>query len=308
MISFGNLVNTFSATQGILNNKVNKQPENTHSISLKTLTQDTVSFSGATSAEASRFIDESTIKETVAKFSDAVVGLSLSGSRLTPNNLNAIIKNLVPKDAKVMLQQASMDEMGAVAYCMTGFDNQGKPVVGLFVDFNNYAQELIQNLAHEFTHVLQALTPKQDQLLNDSMAKGEDAHYQLEEITNAVEDKLLVVINKDLATHESAINQKLMSNTATIDEVIEEFKLVSDAQFKKDLDSVLSENAIKPDLFTLNYMHNRATKEIEAYKEGNQAYKKAYQFEGMLYTFDVIPKLYERWANFLQTEIDNLSK
>lgn len=308
MISFGNLVTTISAKKNILNNKVNNSPENNQYVSLKTLNKDTVSFSGAKVDDSSKFVDESTIKDTVTKFSKAIVSLSLSGGKLTPNNLDAIIKNLVPKDAKVMLQQASMDEMGSVAYCMTGFDNQGKSVVGLFVDFNNYAQELIQNLAHEFTHVLQALTPKQDKLLKDSMNKGEEAHYKLEEITNAVEDKLLKVVNIDLAKHENAINQKLMGNTATIDEIIEEFKLVNNEQFKKDLDSVLSENGIKADLFTLNYMHNRATKEIEAYKEGNNAYKKAYQFEGMQYTFDVIPKLYERWANFLQTEIDNISK
>lgn len=297
----------FVNTNFLVNNS-NCQKKNVNPLDYKNvpklniLNKDTVSFT-ATQNDASN-LDDSKIPELVKQFTRKIIQLNIQNGRITPKELDKIICEFIPEGTDVMLQHTPREQMGASAFCATGFDPKGKMMVGLFVDFNVYGPDLIKDLAHEFTHVLQAFTPEQEKLLRDSMARGEENHFKLEEASNSLEDKILYVINEVLPPIDDEINKLLMGNKATLDEIIDIYELVDNSTFDKDMKNVLSQLGIKEDKFVLKVLYNKAVRESQAYAQGNDALKKANNFSEMTYTFDLLPKLYERWAEFIKNKLD----
>lgn len=278
-------------------------------LKLTPLTKDVVSFRGSQPAGSElKYVDEAKIHEIVKEFSNQVIKTYQTKMRLMPADLQKIVKPLIPEKADIQIQHMPQEQMGAAAFCASGIDSSGKQITALFVDFNIFAPKLIQDLAHEFTHALQMLTEKHEKFMDKSLARGEEKHFALEEAANAYEDKLLYVINEVLPKLEDEINAKLMSNKYTPDQILDEYKLVDDRMFLEGLNEVMQKHSLKEDPLALEYFYNKATKESQAYKEGNDAFKDAHHFNQMQYAFDLLPVMYERWAKFLKSQIAEQKK
>jgi hypothetical protein len=321
---------------------------------LKMLTKDTIQFGKAKSTEIpDLFINEAEIHHKARTFSKQINDLYQQKGHLTPNDLQQIVKKHLEGKGEVMIQQMSQQEMNAAAYCATGIDKKGNPVTALFVDFTGFTPDLIENLVHEFTHVLQIFTEKQQNLTSKSLARGQQKHFALEEAANAFEDKILHVVNdilpsyetekqqnltsKSLArgqqkhfaleeaanafedkilhvvndilpSYEDDINRRLNDPAIAIENIVDQYKLVSTEFFEKGLEDITKQYQLKNDDFALQYFLNKAQKEAQAHREGHISLKESHGFPDVRLTFDVIPVLYDRWASFLQTKLDHKQK
>ena len=297
-----------SLSQGFYGIKENNKPEhhlaNSGARLPRRLSSDIITFGNkGLNNEPSRFVKEEEIHSLAREFSNKVNSFYHQTGRLSGKDLMKAVDTLIAGKGEVMIQHMSQHEMGAAAYCATGVDKQGNKKIALFVDFTVPVPELIENLVHEFTHVLQLFTEKQSNLADKSMKRGIEKHMALEEAANAYEDKLLYVVNEVLPKYEDAVNAKLFDPDVTLDSIVDEYKLVTPELFKEGLKEVQANYPVKNDPLALEYFLNKAKREAQAHREGKLSLKEAHGMSGMRVISDVIPVLYDRWAAFLEDKI-----
>ena len=276
-------------------NPVNKLISFGEKLSLSTLAEDTISFNDT-------YFNRNNISKKVRSFASELMKLA-TREDLNINNIEALIKGLgLNIDVTVSDIRYKPEYNGKVAVCDTSYDHDKARTI-LYIDMSIEPKRLIQNLTHEFTHVLQ------DSTLEENAISHRAARYGgVHKFSNAflTFEKEFIDINYiyNIAIKPDKVMKKL--NNSMLDDPLNEYEFKTEElcrQYDEIFERVMKENNIKDKAFAKEFFILQAKEEAQAYEEGFRVKKQLEKIPLNHYiTQDLVPKMYSDLIKYFENK------